>query len=124
IGEAPLIFGMYALAKRRQRRRDFAGSIAQLSIQLLCPAHLAGLGVVGPRSDIPGFLRHFEPLVDLVQGALRALAFGYIAMNDRDTHHVSAWIPDRAGADPNLDQASVFAPPGRLEINLLALKDA
>src|SRR5262249_88413 len=98
--------------------------MAQLSIQLLCPAHLAGLGVVGPRSGIPGFLRHFEPLVDLVQVAFRALAFGYVTMNDRDTHHVSARVSDRAGADPNLDQASVFAPPGRLEINLLALKDA
>src|SRR5262245_7997609 len=115
---------MYALAKRRQRRRDFARSIAQLSIQLLCPAHLAGLGVVGPRSGIPGVLRHFEPLVDLVQVAFRALAFGYVSMNDRDTHHVSAPAADQAGALPHLAQASVLTPPGRLEITLLASRDA
>src|SRR5437660_12539166 len=102
---------MYALAKRRQRRRDFARSIAQLSVQLLCPAHLAGLGVVRPRRKDPCFLRHFEPLVDLVQVAFGALAFGYVALDDRDTQNVSARITDRAGADPNLDQACVLTSP-------------
>jgi hypothetical protein len=69
-------------------------------------------------------LRHFEPLVDLVQVALGALAFGDVAMDDRNTNHVSVRVPDWAGADPNLDKTSVFAPTRRFEINLLALKDA
>src|SRR5262245_59287919 len=104
--------------------RYFVRTIAQLSVQLFCPAHLAGLRIVRPWGNISRLLCHLEPLMHLAQVALRALAFGYVAMDDGHANHVPTRVSNWPRADPNLDQTSVFASTRRFEINLLALKYA
>src|SRR5215831_13933435 len=113
---------MYALAKCFQRRRYFVRTIAQLSVQLFCPAHVAGLRVVRPRGYIPRLLCHLEPLMHLAQVALRALAFGYVAVCDGHANHMPTRVSNWPRADPTLAQTSAFASTRRFEINLLALK--